>query len=111
MPNPYKAVEAGENVDAVLSFWLHQLNGANDFHAAYVPVAVVKVMCEVAWPGRTFSADERAVRNHDGRDFLDPDGECFLRHMIDDATGETAEELYERDFGAKSSRKRTAAAR
>jgi hypothetical protein len=98
-----------QHLDVVLRFWMDQLMGANDFMVASMPVDVVKAMCELAWPGRTFSVVEGT--RFDKLNRIDPDGECYLCHMVDDATGETAAELHLRQpFGTKRPEEWTAAA-
>jgi hypothetical protein len=88
----------------VLRSWMRLLCGANDFYVATLRVDEVKCMCELAWPDRTFSPVPSSVVRDDNfpdnpNPLMVPDRDSYLRNMVDDETGETAESLYERSTG------------
>jgi hypothetical protein len=76
----------GNDLETVLNYWLYWMHD-NEWRAE-----IVLATCRVMWPGRTFEVDEDL-------------GDIRLDDVIDAATGESAEDLYQRDFGGGDPRR------
>ena len=67
-----------ENLETVLDYWMEQVIDDKDR-----PGALIKTMCELAWPGRRFMVN------------VDDEGRASLADVYDIETGETALELHQ----------------
>jgi len=66
------------DLETVLKYWLDQVSSGDDR-----PAEVVKALCELAWPGRTFRMEDKEF--------------CDLTDAFDVLTGESAQDLYRRE--------------